>query len=248
VIATAAVYFHKFVATDAKFGSDKSRDVRFVCVACLFLAAKTEETPRQIRSILNVLQYLKPGRQDSGQPPYWPELNRAYWDAKEAIVALEQDILRSLAFNVEVTHPFKLVTLFSQALGCTRDVLFLSLSVVSDSYCDASICLTHSPRDVAVAAIYIAARIRPSVGGEIQARDVQTRRMQSSMQPGWWQHFGTSTEVVNTLGTKLVNACLALGSDTLELEDDESIGSRLESAPQTPAKTPKVDSDARLGS
>ena len=57
-----------------------------------------------------------------------------YWAAKERIVALEQDILRLLAFDVDVTHPYEHVVVFAQALACPRDVLFLAMCVVNDSY------------------------------------------------------------------------------------------------------------------
>mmetsp|Transcript_27701 Transcript_27701/g.64180 ORF Transcript_27701/g.64180 Transcript_27701/m.64180 type:complete len:176 (+) Transcript_27701:2-529(+) len=40
-----------------------------------------------------------------------PELNEAYWKAKEAIVAAEQHVLRVLQFDVMVSHPHRMVVL-----------------------------------------------------------------------------------------------------------------------------------------
>eukprot|EP00750_Incisomonas_marina_P008507 INCI1550.1.p1 GENE.INCI1550.1~~INCI1550.1.p1 ORF type:complete len:297 (-),score=55.67 INCI1550.1:1250-2140(-) len=230
VICTACVYFHKYVASGS-LAADTGRfddELRFLAVTCLFLAAKAEESPRDIRSILNVHQYLKPGREAAGDPPFFPQLNSAYWDAKERIVALEQDILRVLAFDVEVAHPFKHLTLLAHALACTRDVVLIAISVVCDSYSDPSVCLGHTPHDVAVAALYVAKRVRPALLMQQQQQhretgesstpttlDADTKRMDTSMEQGWWETMGTSTATVNELGAKLALASQLLGTSSL---------------------------------
>ena len=214
--------------------------------------------------INNTHRYLKPGREAAGDPPFFPQLNSAYWDAKERIVALEQDILRVLAFDVEVAHPFKHLTLLAHALACTRDVVLIAISVVRslclifsfneaasvlreyrlaaqacelrncsrrkvcDSYSDPSVCLGHTPHDVAVAALYVAKRVRPALLMQQQQQhretgesstpttlDADTKRMDTSMEQGWWETMGTSTATVNELGAKLALASQLLGTSSL---------------------------------
>lgn len=161
-------------------------------------------------SIINTYQFLLPGRIAAGLPPYYPNLSTAYFDTKERIVALEQDILRALAFDVEVTHPYKYVALFAEALCCTTDVVTLAMAVVNDSYSDPDICLNHSPLIVGVCAIYVAVKIRSKPPAPIQ----KDYRMEKAMKLEWWKVLGTSTEQLNHVGAKLAIACNALNKQT----------------------------------
>ena len=148
------------IAYKSAKGKSDDVEVDFLAVTCLFLAAKVEEHPREIRSIVNVHTYLQPGREAAKKPPYFPQLDHSYWEMKERIVALEQDILRVLAFDANVTHPYTYAIVFAEALHCSRSVLHLALSVLNDSYCDPAICLHCAPHTVAAAAVYIARRLQ----------------------------------------------------------------------------------------
>ena len=74
---------------------------------CLWLACKREEEPRRMRDILNVMHIVR----DGGELPL---LNAAYWKSKEELVEQEQVVLRSLAFDVCVSHPYRGVLVVEQ--------------------------------------------------------------------------------------------------------------------------------------
>lgn len=91
-------------------------------------------------------------------------------------------------------------------------------------------CLGHTPHDVAVAALYIAKRVRPALLMQQQqqqrqagnastptALDADTKRMDASMEHGWWEVMGTSTATVNELGAKLATASQLLGTSSLSM-------------------------------
>ena len=82
--------------------------------AGLFLASKLEEEPRGIRDVFNAMRLAR----DPSAPLV--ALDSAYWEMKELVVEQEQQILRSVAFDVNAiiarAQPNRWVYAFGRAL------------------------------------------------------------------------------------------------------------------------------------
>ena len=117
-------------------------DLPWWCVessACILIAAKVKEVPRKVRDIVNVAyQRVHPAR-----PPL--QVGAAYWGLRDALVACEQDLLRSQGFAVLPPLPFNYLLNYLKALGATP-LLSQTAFCVLDSSCDLPLCMYFSPR------------------------------------------------------------------------------------------------------
>jgi hypothetical protein len=98
--------------------------------AALFLACKLEEEPRGIRDVFNAMRVAR----DPTAPLIC--LDSAYWAMKEQVVVQEQQILRSVGFNVDDllarAQPHRWVFAFSRVLNLSLETLNVALAVAND--------------------------------------------------------------------------------------------------------------------
>lgn len=124
-ISTAMVFFHRFYAKHAFQEHDRFE----VAVAALVLAAKTEEAPKKLNTVIQECYKLKTramqaGRlsqqrnQNGGPLPVSPKdttNESSYLDTKgedflklkERILLLERIILHTIGFELSIDHPYK---------------------------------------------------------------------------------------------------------------------------------------------
>lgn len=114
--ATALVFFHRFYAKHS-FGK---HDRFEVAVACILLAAKTEESPRKVVHVLEECHKLRSramaaGRMSSqgsspttGAEPLDPK-GEEFVKLKERILLLERVVLHTIGFELSVDHPYKFI-------------------------------------------------------------------------------------------------------------------------------------------
>ncbi|KAI3459376.1 hypothetical protein Pfo_016039 [Paulownia fortunei] len=151
-IGTAMVLCHRFFVRR----SHASHDRFLIATAVLFLASKSEETPRPLNDVLRVsceifheqefavLSYML--------PIDWFEQYR------ERIIEAEQLILTTLNFELSVQHPYESLTSTLQKLGFSQSVLVnLALSLVSEGL-RSSLWLQFKPHQIAAGAAYLAAK------------------------------------------------------------------------------------------
>lgn len=136
-MGTAQVLFQRFWYVS----SMRQFNVIDIAMGALLLASKLEEAPLRLREILLVFDYLGQrarhfakytpgqrtveayGRPSSKQecPPfsYKPSgyYTDAYYDAKDALVVAEMQILKRLGFDVQVNLPHALMINYMQVLG-----------------------------------------------------------------------------------------------------------------------------------
>ncbi|XWS54005.1 hypothetical protein CRYUN_Cryun10bG0050600 [Craigia yunnanensis] len=128
-IGTAMVLCHRFFVRR----SHACHDRFLIATAALFLAAKSEETPRPLNNVLRTsceifhkqditfLSYLL--------PVDWFEQYR------ERVIEAEQMILTTLNFELNVQHPYAPLSSILNKMGLSQTVLVnLALNLVSEGY------------------------------------------------------------------------------------------------------------------
>ena len=114
--ATALVFFHRFYAKH----SFQKHDRFEVAVACILLAAKTEESPRKVVNVIDECHKLRSrataaGRTSSQSPNHAAPPERMnpkseeFAKLKERILLLERVVLHTIGFELSVDHPYKFI-------------------------------------------------------------------------------------------------------------------------------------------
>ncbi|KAL0414559.1 UNVERIFIED_CONTAM: Cyclin-T1-4 [Sesamum radiatum] len=128
-IGTAMVLCHRFFVRR----SHASHDRFLIATAVLFLASKSEETPRALNDVLRASCEIL-HKQDFTLLSYmlpidWLERYR------ERITDAEQLILTTLNFELNVQHPYESLTSTLQKLGFSQSLLVnLALNLVSEGF------------------------------------------------------------------------------------------------------------------
>ncbi len=78
-------------------------DLITVSTAALFIAAKVEETPRKVKDVMTVVDYVNKLRKSGGQKPVSVlDINSFYFtDTRQEIFDAERYILKELGFATE---------------------------------------------------------------------------------------------------------------------------------------------------
>ncbi|CAA0829142.1 Cyclin-T1-4 [Striga hermonthica] len=151
-IGTAMVLCHRFFVRR----SHASQDRFLIATATLFLASKSEETPRPLNDVLKVSSEILHGHEFATLsfklPLDWFEQYR------ERILEVEQLILTTLNFELGVQHPYESLTSTLQKLGFPHSgFLNLALSLISEGL-RSSLWLQFKPHQIAAGAAYLASK------------------------------------------------------------------------------------------
>lgn len=140
-------------------------------MACLYLAAKVEETPRRANDFINCDHYVR-SKEDSLNVKQirstTPEKDADLFvlsdsqlqHHRQTLLSYERILLQALCFDLAVEHPYHSVLKSMHLLfhGRAREVAQVAWNFVNDSYVRSSLCLEFSPEDIAVGVIHVAAR------------------------------------------------------------------------------------------
>lgn len=140
-ISTAMVFFHRFYAKH----SFQEHDRFEVAVAAIVLAAKTEESPKKLNTVILECHTLKTrgmqaGRisqqKDSGASSPVPSASQAsatldtkgeeFAKLKERILLLERVILHTIGFELSIDHPYKFLVEQIKKLIQKREVKYIT--------------------------------------------------------------------------------------------------------------------------
>ena len=156
-IASACVFFHRFYLRH----SFHLFDCTDVSVAALFLAGKTEDTPRRIADVVVQLVQFRENRLIEVEGPEFVEIRKKIFDNEAAILC-------AIEFNFTVQHPFEFVisalkklfpckTLLENTKGIYTELGYSAWKLVEDSFRSPE-CLRHRPQTLAVVAIFLASK------------------------------------------------------------------------------------------
>ncbi|CBN74652.1 Cycline T [Ectocarpus siliculosus] len=159
-VATALVFFHKFFMLH----SFQKHERFFVGSACLFLAAKVEESSKRVEQVMSKSWKVWNGGRD---PP--AENEKSFKRLREKILIAERCVLHTLGFQLTVEHPYSVVMsllkkLFTMGKGAdggkgadkalNRQLSQAATSFVNDSLLT-TLCLQYRPKQVAAAVVYL---------------------------------------------------------------------------------------------
>ncbi|KAJ2785255.1 hypothetical protein GGI18_003360, partial [Coemansia linderi] len=175
VMASAQVLFQRFYY----LASFQDYPLRGTVLGALFLACKVEESPKSVRSIINVVDIII--KRDRGYPEIVTDgYDAEYYDLKNEMVIGEMQILRRLGFNVQVELPYGLLVNYLRCLELTEHPLIpqLSWNYLNDLL-RTPVYVCFQPETIACGVIYLAAR---KCGVSLPAS------------PPWWIVFDANEE------------------------------------------------------
>ncbi|KAH8855857.1 Cyclin-K [Schistosoma japonicum] len=148
---------------------------------CLMLAGKVEETPKKVRDIVKTARSLLSDA----------DFEQFGSDPREEVMAFERVLLKTIKFDLQVSHPYSYLLQFAKRIKGNqeklKELVQMSWSFINDSLAT-TLCLQWEPEIVACAVLYLATRM-----SKFTIEDWEGR------QPGqrWWECFveGMSTEV-----------------------------------------------------
>ena len=136
-IATSMVFLHRFYAKHSFQDHERFE----VAVACIVLAAKTEESPKKLNTVIDECHKLKMRGMQAGRvsasagtsPSPSPSLTMSldpkgeeFAKLKERILLLERVILHTIGFELSIDHPYTfLVEQIKRLVHVKRDVEYI---------------------------------------------------------------------------------------------------------------------------
>ncbi|GAA27506.1 cyclin-K [Clonorchis sinensis] len=231
--ATAIVFFHRFYM----FHSFKAfpryvsgfhyfhpnHQLKVTASCCLMLAGKVEETPKKVRDIVKTARLLLPEAifEQFGSDP------------REEVMAYERVLLKTIKFDLQVSHPYSYLLQFVKRIKGNqeklKELVQMSWSFINDSLAT-TLCLQWEPEIVACAVLYLATRMSKYTIEDWEGR-----------QPGlrWWESFveGMSTEVMEDICHKILDLYPADGSVQESTTESNRYGVVSTSTPSTSSTT-----------
>jgi hypothetical protein len=130
-MATAQILFQRYYYIE----SFSKKSLLISCMGCLFVGSKVEESPRRIRDILTVFDYLveREYALDKGVKLLRPYSSKVE-DYTEQLLKAELDVLAKLGFDVHVQHPHGFLLNMLNALNLTsnQDLVQLAWNYLND--------------------------------------------------------------------------------------------------------------------
>ncbi|CAK7199745.1 hypothetical protein SEUCBS139899_002428 [Sporothrix eucalyptigena] len=174
--------------------SSSAIDYRHVSAAAVFLVAKTGPIPRSARDVANVYHYLAVAGSDGSLASD----DNEYANFHTQVLVCETRLLDALAFEMHVALPHPLAVTYLQALSflgvpgppeesplAHRAIRYLNTALLSPQL----LYVTHQPHELAVAALYNAAR---DIGASLP----------DAAGP-WWEVFDVDRETLGFLAVAL---------------------------------------------
>ncbi|BGP38221.1 hypothetical protein JCM10449v2_002150 [Rhodotorula kratochvilovae] len=149
VITAAATFMHRFYMRE-KF---QEWDYKTTAAAAIFLASKSEEEPRSIKSLVSWILDSPQDQSVSAGPQGM--------DLRQKIITYEEAILRVLCFDLTVRHPHWIAVSAAKAIWVGGEaevgmkVAKAAWMILNDSL-PAPLCLLYTPPVLAAAALVLA--------------------------------------------------------------------------------------------
>jgi Cyclin, N-terminal domain len=219
-ISVALKFFQRFYMLESMLAHQPPK----VAAACLFLSCKVQETHKRLKDIIYWTVKIRTRNTidfPDGQDIH--ENSPGYYDEKTAILDKEREVLRLLNFDLTVDHPYKhlwtLNKFFLQpakadtaADGTNAGTGTLSSSsdrravaqsawnLINDSF-RSYIHVRYDPREIATAAIFLAAKLHKVVLQDGTGRCPNTGKRLLA----WHEYFGTNLHNIDLICNEMLD-------------------------------------------
>lgn len=156
---------------------------------CLFLATKAEESLRRLRDV--AVACTRTAHKDPKMVV--DEQSRDYWRWRERIVHLEEVLLETLCFDVNLESPYAFLNWFINQYDMKHENLSFCKAAwgfVNDS-CRTSLCLLYEAKTIAAAGLFWASQATNTYPDPKHSKDKKSQ---------WWEDLGFAKE-------KLIEVC-----------------------------------------
>lgn len=169
-IATAMMFCHRFYMRQ----SHAKNDWQTIATVCMFLACKAEETPRWLGELVHVACRLL----YKWDPSATRRIREIYDKQKELILTAERLLLATIAFELNIEHPYKPLIAALKRLDLNNDLVKVAWNFVND-WMRTSLCLQHKPHYIAAGSMFLAAKF-------------QKEKLPTKKGNVWWMQFDVS--------------------------------------------------------
>lgn len=170
-IASSMMFCHRFYMRQ----SHKKNDWQTVATVCMFLACKAEETPRWLGE-LAVVAYKLIYKWD---PSASRRIREIYDKQKDLILIGERLLLITIAFDLNIEHPYKSLVAALKRLAITdKELVKIAWNFVND-WLRTSLCLHHKPHYIAAGSLFLAAKVKKV-------------KLPTAKGKAWWMEFDVS--------------------------------------------------------
>ncbi|KAK7347793.1 hypothetical protein VNO80_22332 [Phaseolus coccineus] len=157
-----------------------------IATVCMFLAGKVEETPRPLKDVI-LVSYEIIHKKDPAAAQRIKQ-KEVYEQQKELILLGERVVLATLAFDLNVQHPYKPLVEAIKKFNVAKNALAqVAWNFVNDGL-RTSLCLQFKPHHIAAGAIFLAAKFLkvklPSDGEKFEIFTREPSLMRSSLTIG----------------------------------------------------------------
>eukprot|EP00795_Rhopilema_esculentum_P007125 gene7125-12779_t len=151
-------------------------DVEIYAMACIFLAAKIEESPRRLRDVINVFHHIKQKRSKRTVTPM-DYFSNAYFAMKNNVIKAERRVLKVIITYLQILEHEKNAALAQKAWNYMND------SLRTDVF------LRFPPETIGCACIFLAAR---------------SLKISLPQRPPWWELFDSTYDDVEEISLTLL--------------------------------------------
>ncbi|KAK6939499.1 Cyclin, C-terminal domain [Dillenia turbinata] len=194
-IASSVMLCHRFYMRQSHAKNDwqndcssQSEDANLQTVApvCMFLACKVEESPRSLKTVI-VETYKLLNRWD---PCAEGRINkREVYDKQKALILTgEKLLLETIAFDLNIEHPYKPLVAALRRLEITNtELVQVAWNFINDWVCTA-LCLEYKPHYIAASSLLLASKLLkmklPTTNGKVWwlAFDVAPKKLEEIVQ------------------------------------------------------------------
>eukprot|EP00794_Sanderia_malayensis_P015021 gene15021-16571_t len=164
-------------------------NLQICAMACIFLAAKIEESPRRLRDVINVFHHIKQKR--SKRPIVAMDYySSAYFSMKNSVIKAERRVLKELGFCVHVKVPHKIIITYLQILEHEKNIALTqrAWNYMNDGL-RTNVFLKYAPEKIGCACIFLAAR---------------TLKIVLPLRPPWWELFDADLEEIEEIALAIM--------------------------------------------
>ncbi|XP_042496360.1 cyclin-T1-4-like isoform X2 [Macadamia integrifolia] len=148
-----------------------------IASVCMFLASKVEETPRLLKDVV-VVAYETINKRDPTAAQRIKQ-KEVYEKQKELIVIGERLLLATIAFDLNIQHPYKpLVAALKRLKTSHNDLVKVAWNFVND-WLWTTLCLQYKPHYIAAGSLYLAAKFHKV-------------KLPTESGKAWWLEFDVS--------------------------------------------------------